>query len=242
MTLSPRDARIVQLVERFKQLSSAHIHELVFAGHASRTPCDRALLRLTQQNYINRIERKMVGGAGGGSGQYVYSLGRRGFFTLHDGGEFRRARAVNYHTLAIADAFVMLRRLERSGALTIDGVSTEPECHVHVGRFDLKPDMHIELTRRDGERLKLWLEVDMGTQSQRVIRDKLERYWQAYKHALSQQWPSFPLTYFVAVDDERAKELRWLLEQGSSEAQTLFRITTGERLASLFDGQAYPQE
>jgi hypothetical protein len=176
----------------------------------------------------------MVGGAGGGSGQYVYSLGRRGFFTLRDGGEYRRTRTVNYHTLAIADAFLTFKRLERAGVLTIAGVSTEPDCHVEVGGLYLKPDMHIDITHA-GERRKLWLEVDMGTQGQRVIRDKLERYWQAYKYTVSQEWPSFPLTYFVAVDDERVKELRWLLEQGSNEAQTLFRITTNEQLPSLFE-------
>jgi hypothetical protein len=45
------------------------------------------------------------------------------------------------------------------------------------------------------------------------------------------------LTYFVAIDNERAKGPHRLLLQGSREAQALFRITTAERLEPLFDCQ-----
>src|SRR5947209_6452814 len=83
--LAGRDRHIVQLVARFKQATSKQIHELLFSSNASRTPADVALKRLTTRGYLHRIERRTVGGSRGGSGQYVYSLGRRGFFMFFEG-------------------------------------------------------------------------------------------------------------------------------------------------------------
>lgn len=230
MSLDGRDRAIVALVARFTQLSSAHINELLFSDVQSHTPCDRALLRLTNQHYLARIERRIVGGNKGGSGQYVYQLGRRGYYLLYEG-RYNPARAINYHTLGIADCCVALKRLERDGRLTIAGFTIEPR--VKIGRHQLKPDIFFDLIWNDS-RLKLWIEVDMGTQGQRQIREKLERYWHAVNEADVSEWPYFPFTLFVAVDDERAKELQWLIEQGPAEAQRQFKVATRETLPALF--------
>jgi hypothetical protein len=85
----------------------------------------------------------MAGGARGGSGQYVYSLGRRGFYQYFEGG-YSAARSVNYHTLAIVDCFVTLRRLEREGAFKVLAMSTEPDCWAVIGGVELKPDLYVE--------------------------------------------------------------------------------------------------
>lgn len=225
MTLDGRDRAVVHLVARFHQAASAQIHELVFSDLASKTPYDRALRRLAAGNYLARIERRVVGGSRGGSGQYVYQLGRRGYF-LHYTGRYNPSRAVNYHSLAVLDSYLIIKRLERAGAVAIAGVSTEPDCWVQIGRTELKPDLHIELAGSSGEKLKLWLEVDMGTEGQRAIKDKLERYWRAFNEADVGLWPVFPRVVFVAVDDERVKELRWFIGQGPRDALPLFAVTT----------------
>ena len=230
MVLPDRDRAVVSAVARFGQMSSKQIYELIFSD-TSQTPCDRALRRLTAYKYLNRIERRMVGGLKGGSGQYVYQLGRRGFF-LFNTGRYNPARAVNYHSIAIVDSYLILRRLEADGALQILGYSTEPDCWVTIDRNELKPDMFVEI--QTTEPLKLWLEVDMATEGQRQIKDKLVRYWRAFNDADSRVWPEFPLIVFVAVDDERAKELRWLIDQGAEQAQELFRVTTKDKLHTLF--------
>src|SRR3954447_17203603 len=125
--LAGRDRQIVQLIARFKQATSKQIHELLFSANASRTPADVALKRLTTRGYLHRIERRTVGGARGGSGQYVYALGRRGFFMFFEG-RYSPARSVDYHALAILDSYIVLRRLELAGRLSIVGLSTEPDC------------------------------------------------------------------------------------------------------------------
>src|SRR5206468_1151487 len=107
--------------------------------------------------------------------------------------------------------------------------STEPDCYKQIGRYELKPDLLVDLAWRDGQRRALWLEVDMATQAQGRIKEKFERYWRAYQFnaELREQGDGtaldvFPGVLFVAIDDARARELSWLLEQGSNdEARSL---------------------
>ncbi len=229
--LTGRDRLIVQLIARFKQASSRQVHELLFP-HVTYTPADRALKRLTERGYLTRIERRTVGGSRGGSGQYVYGLGRRGFY-MHFEGRFIPPRTVNYHALAILDSYIALYRLQQAGRLVIVGLSTEPDCWLKVGGNELKPDLYVELSRGSGNTLRLWLEVDMATEGQRQIKDKLLRYWQAYNEA---EWPTFPRVVWVAVDDERAKELRWLIRQLPEERQGLFTVRTLANFGGAFGG------
>jgi hypothetical protein len=221
--LSTRDLSIIRLVSRFKQLTSFHINELLFATTTTRTPTDRALRRLVERGYLHRVERRLVGGSRGGSGQYVYGLGRKGFY-MHFTGRFQPARAVQFHTLAITELYVSLRRLETAGLLSVAGLSTEPDCWAVIGRYELKPDLYVELERPSGERVKLWFEVDMGTEGQRQVRAKMDAVWRAYNEVEHAEWPVFPGTVWVAIDDEREKELRWIMEQLPEDARGLFRV------------------
>jgi hypothetical protein len=230
--LAGRDRQIVQLIARFKQATSKQIHELLFSANASRTPADVALKRLTTRGYLHRIERRTVGGSRGGSGLYVYALGRRGFFMFFEG-RYSPARSVNYHALAILDSYIVLRRLEVAGRLSIVGLSTEPDCWVKVGGNQLMPDMYSELDPGNGQRWRINYEIDMATEGQRQIREKLERYWRAYNEADTEV---FPLVLWVAVDDERAKELLWIVGQQPEDARLLFQVTTLEKLPAVFGG------
>jgi hypothetical protein len=112
-------------------------------------------------------------------------------------------------------------------------VLIDEECWQKIGGDDLRPDMYVELSRPIGEPLKLWTEIDMATEGPRRIRDKLERYWRAYNAAEMDDWP---LVVWVAVDNERAKELRWLIEQGPKDARQLFRVRTLANFGDAFTG------
>lgn len=242
--LNNTDLQITHLVARFGQLTATQIHQLVFRDITSRTPVDRALNRLLRSGHLARIERRLVGGSRGGSGQYVYQLGANGWrLCREDDGRWRPMRSVSHHSLAIADAFVTIKRLEQDGVLTVNVYSTEPDCHVTIGRHELKPDMYLELARPGEEPVPFWLEIDMGSEGQRQLKDKFARYWLAWdsesekgwtvryrKTEFEQVWNTFPLILLVAVDDERKRELRWLLEKGSKEQQRLFRLTTLDEL------------
>jgi len=230
LTISERDLAVLQVVARFKQLTSSHIHKLLYAS-VSYAPSNRALRRLTAANLLQRVERRIPGGSRGGSGQYVYQLGSRGYY-LFNTGRFAPPRTVNHHTLAIADCYVTLAQLARAELLEVLGVSTEPDCWRHVGGIELKPDMLAHVRPRGRADVKLWLEIDMGTEGQRQLRGKLESYWRAYQDA--DEHEVFPLVVWVAIDAPRAQELAWLVSQGPRDAQALFRVTTRQTLANLF--------
>jgi hypothetical protein len=121
--------------------------------------------------------------------------------------------------------------LELAGSVEIAGFSAEPECWVKIGASSLQPDLYVDFNKPS---VKLWLEVDMATEGQKQIKDKLQRYWMAFNDADDSEWPEFPLVMFVAVDDERAKELRWLIDSGLEEAQALFRVSTIKTLPTFF--------
>ncbi len=233
MTLPWRDVHVLQTANKFKQVTALHVQSIAFPGTASRTPCDRALKRLTAGGYLSRIERRHVGGSRGGSGQFVYQLGAKGFYLMHTG-RYSPARAVNYHALAIADSYVNMLQASQAGAFTINGFSTEPDCWAEIAGIQLKPDLFVDITLANtGERRKAWLEVDMGTEGQRQLKGKLESYWRAYNDADVNDWPVFPQVLWVAIDQARANELQWLIEQGPRDAQALFRVTTVAEIGSF---------
>lgn len=224
---------MVGAVARFHQLSARQVQSLLFSSHSSQTPCDRALRRLVDENYLARVERRLVGGRQGGSGQYVYQLGRRGFFLMGDG-RFEPRRTINFHALAVADTYLKLREFEAVGQLTIEGFSTEPDCHVDIAGIQVKPDLFADLVIGD-QRVWLWFEVDLGTESQKQVRAKLDVYRRAYDVVDVAEWQVFPQVWWIAVDDERAKELRWLIAQGKPDDPQLFRVTTLDQLAAILD-------
>lgn len=221
-----RDRQIVQSVARFGQLATAHIASLHFAEAKSHTNMKLALQRLVNQKHLARIERRLVGGSGAGSGQYVYQLGSAGWRASGREGRYWPYRAVNYHTLAIADVYSELLSLQREGRIEIQGFTTEPESWTHIAGVDLRPDLFIEVEQKwNTQRLALWIEVDMGTERQKQIKEKLASYWHAYENA-PESMSVFPRVLFLAPDDHRAKELRYIVEQGNEDAQALFFIST----------------
>jgi hypothetical protein len=234
MLMLDRDRQIVLSIGRFGQLSTKNLNELHFHDRASMTPMYRTLERLVERKYLARIERRMVGGTGAGSGQYVYQLGSAGWTFCRREGRYWPYRAVSYHTLAIADAYIELLKLERSGAIRIDGFSTEPDSWLTVAGADLRPDLHVDVADLYRRRsVSLWLEIDMGTERQKQVKDKLARYWHAYQHADSSTLPVVPLVLFIAPDEARERELKWMIDRGPEEAQALFMVSNMDGFASL---------
>lgn len=228
--VSPRDAAVIDLVGRFRLVAAEQIRELLFSGQRSKTPLDRALKRLTDGGYLARLGR-IVGGYGGGSGQYVYQLGRAGWRHLGKGGGYRPLRTVDHHTLTITDCYVLLKRLERSGELTVISYAADPASRQTVGRILLTPDAHFEIgVAVLRSKFSFWLEIDRDTENADIIRGKCSRYWHAF-----QAWDGdvFPYVVFVAPDERRRRELARIVAGGPDEAQEIFHVCQLETLAEL---------
>lgn len=228
--LSPRDLQIIELVSRFRIMTGEQLRAAVFPSQVSGTPCDRALKRLTDSGHLVRLAR-LVGGFGGGSGCYVYQLGRVGWRGLGKGATYRPLRVADLHTLTITECFVMLERLARRGEVTVITYQPEPVCHVTVGGIGLTPDAYVELgSRLHSLKFLYWLEIDRDTENSDTIKGKCIRYWRAYKACGDEV---FPYVIFVVPDSRRAKEIERVVARGPDEAQALFQVYQLESFAEV---------
>ena len=220
-SLSERDQQIIELVGRLRQVEARHVAVALFAGHASGTPLDRALKRLVTGHYLARMARS-VGGDGGGSGQYVYQLGRAGWRLLGRSGEYWAFRSVSAHTLGIADCFAALRQMEHDGDASLLDFTPEPACHRRIGGIQLTPDAYTEVGfRQVGVKVTAWLEIDRATEHGEVIQKKCIRYWHAYE-----RWSAgtFPYVVFVVPDEQRQRQIERVISGGPDEALALFKV------------------
>ncbi|MEU6225025.1 replication-relaxation family protein [Streptomyces sp. NPDC047042] len=207
MELAQRDFEVLKLTHAFSQLASTHITELLFSDRSHAVP-DRVLGRLVKLSYLSRVGRRATGEKGG-AGAYVYQLGRAGRLLLAVDG--RLSRAVNNHSLLIADIYLELRRAERQGMLVMNDWAVERPVPPSV-RADLFVSVEYPEQRR---RSSYFIEADLGTEPLRIIREKIEGYWQAVE--MSNQ-DYFPYVVFVVKDRLRLLELSRLL-QGLDEEQ-----------------------
>lgn len=213
MQLLARDREILNLVSRFSQLSSGHIDALIFSELASRTPCSNALRRLTGLGLLHRVNQMLPGGARGGSQRYCYALGPNAW-RMYSSTRYRPQRTLNPHTLAIADAYVAIKQAEREKWVDVLTYGTEPDSWIDVAGADLRPDLYVELGLREKrERVVLWLEVDMGSERQKQILEKVDRYKYALEHSAEYPLDVFPSVLFLACDEARADELRTILRR-----------------------------
>jgi hypothetical protein len=167
----------------------------------------------------------MIGGNGAGSGHYVYQLASKGWELCKREGRYWPFRSVNYHSLAIADAYVALKEAEYTGLVKILGAVTEPDTWRVIAGAKIRPDLDLVLglpIKRIS--LSLWVEVDLGTERASQIKEKLARYWHAYKHATENDLDTFPVILFLAPDQERVEELQGLIARGEKEAASLFMV------------------
>jgi hypothetical protein len=110
---------------------------------------------------------------------------------------YKLQHSVNKHTLEIADAFIEVLKLERSGRLTLIDYLTEPACHEKIGANKLEADLYTAVELPSGQLRHTWWEVDRGfdrynSESEKHIKDKLRRYVEA-SHDTGDFWPDYLL-------------------------------------------------
>lgn len=228
MQIAARDLAIIRLVGRFNQLTAGQIAAIVFYENSSKTASTRVLARLTKDRYIARINRRLPGGSKGGSPQYVYQIGPEGW-RLFSRSRWSPSSAVNFHSLAIGDAYVQALQVERQGLGAISSVTTEPESHTVIANQDLRPDLHIDFdVPALRASISLYIEVDLATERQKQLKEKMERYYQAWKHT---EDSTFPLIVFLAPDDYRRQEIRRIVNSGGEDWAALFHVELQEEFA-----------
>jgi hypothetical protein len=221
VSISPRDRLILSFVGRFGQVTTKHIDARFFAGHKSRTSVKETVRRLTRNKLLARIEIRTVGGANGGSGQYVYQIGPAGWKAANMPGTYYAARSVKYHSLAIADVFI-----EIDARLNVTTFDTEPDSHERVNYVLLEPDLFVVLDLEHVQR-RAWLEIDLGTERPKQLREKMGRYYHAWSGA-PDRWRPWPFVVWVVPDEKRRAELESLIKLEPAESQGMYRVTLFE--------------
>lgn len=236
MMISPRDGRILRLVGRFGLATAEQIRAAEFAENKSKSPSSAVLLRLTNGGMLRRLSPRTVGGWSGGSGQYVYQLGPKGWAFMRREGRYTPLRSIDMHRIAIVEAYVDTLKAERAGDIRINEVVTEPDCHQLAGGVLLTPDLYIFADVKAAQtRRRIWVEVDMATERRKQITDKLARYRHAYR-AWADEFPGqpFPRVVFVAVDEERERELDSIIREMPESARRLFSVMTAESFPQVW--------
>jgi hypothetical protein len=213
MLVSTRDAQIIEAISQFGQLAADHVNALFFDRNTTNVPCNRVLGRLVRDKYLATVERRLVGGSGGGSGQYCYQLGSKGWQFVRREGRYWPYRSVSMHMLEIADAYVSLVQAERAGDFHIFDYDTEPNTRVVIAGSDLRPDFYFHAAIPSSEsQVTVWLEVDRGTERRPQLKEKIDRYVHAHNHATYEDIETFPMIMFLVPDSDRIKEIERLIK------------------------------
>ncbi|MFG2377612.1 replication-relaxation family protein [Streptomyces sp. NPDC048504] len=213
MELTPRDLEVLGLVGRFTQLASSHLTELVFADRSHTVP-DKVLGRLVRSGYLSRVGRRASGDKGG-AGAFVYQLGRFGRALLDIEG--RASSTVNNHALMVADTYMELRRAESAGVLVVNDWAVEKLVPPSV-RADLFVALDFPQQSHSGS---YFLEIDMGSEAPKRIREKIAGYWRAVETSTADY---FPFVVFVVKHEARKRELARVFRQLAEERQEMVRV------------------
>jgi hypothetical protein len=238
--LTERDHEIIARLSQFKLMTGGQLERLFF-GACSATSRARnrqaVLKRLTDHRVLARLDRR-IGGFGGGSADYVYTLDVAGQ-RLAEASDRPRRPYVWYdptiqHYLAVSEVYVRLMEAQDAGSLTLLTFEAEPYCWRSFAGQTLKPDALVQVgVAGDGEPRKRtrFLEVDRGTQYGTKIASKLPVYEQFWRHEHS-QGRRMPRVVFLAPSAERLDYLTQLV----ASAPPLFEVVLFEGAAAALSG------
>lgn len=232
MQIPARDREIVQLVGRFKHLSTSQIKRLVYPDQAHE-PQRRAIDRLLRDKLLARVNQRMPGGNQAGSQMYIYQLGSQGR-KLYQFGRRGHSIAVDHHALAVADVYVALFEANRRGEIKLLNWAAEPDCHIDLGGIHLEPDLYVDIVTvtKDGQAIRhpRFIELDMGTEHKAQILEKIGYYKTAYESKDQYPLPIYPTVLWLATRDERASELQYWMRYARPDPEYVQAVSTVDKL------------
>jgi hypothetical protein len=248
--LSERDWRIVRDLERVRLLTARQVERMHFREGSELTQARRsrrALERLTREVVLHRFERQ-IGGVRGGSGAATYglsALGQRMAETSGPAGGRRQrrpwepSRTFMQHVLAVSEIYVRLREAEAAKQIELIRFDAEPAAwrwDDNSGQPSVKPDAYVAVGVGRYEEVR-FLEVDLATESQAVIRRKANAYvdyWQTDSEQLAND--IFPGVLFLTENRERSAAIVKTLATLPADTWQLFQVGELDRAVPLITG------
>jgi hypothetical protein len=239
--LTERDREIIARLSQFKLMTGGQLERLYFGASSAKSRArnrQAVLKRLSDHRVLTRLDRR-IGGFGGGSADYVYTLDVAGQ-RLAEATDRPRRPYVWYdptiqHYLTVSEVYVRLMEAQHSDRLTLLTFEAEPYCWRSFKNQTLKPDAFVQVGVVDsGESRKRtrFLEVDRGTQYGTKIASKLpvyEQYWR-YQHSQDRRMPR---VIFLAPSAER---LDYLSQLVASAPPLLFEVVLFDRVVAALGG------
>jgi hypothetical protein len=244
--LSPRARQLVDHVGTLRL--ATHVQLAALLTSADGRPSDESAARsarrllawLSDARVLDRLDRR-IGGVRAGSSGYGYYLGPvgqrlRAYWDGKGASHGRRrpepgARFVR-HRLAVSELYVEAHLLSRRGRLDLVSVDVEPDCWRTFtdrcgGRVLLKPDALVAVCV-DGRREQTFVEVDLGSESRRVIARKLRTYlWYLTDGGSGAGHPdALARVSFLTMSPARQRELMDVCSTVPKAEQRLFAVST----------------
>jgi hypothetical protein len=252
--LTPTERSVLELVERTRLCSGAHLERLFWQegsppsrGRQAR----RVLSQLAAWRILDRLPRQ-VGGRRAGSRGFVY-LGPSGvrLIARERGIRPRRLDAPGdryvAHILAATEQVVRLREADHRGTLELIEVQSEPACwRSFSGPFGtrrvLKPDLFVRVAAgTDGRYEDRWaVEIDMATEARGTLHAKCWRYVEHYRSGSEQRSRgTYPRVVWATTTERRAEQLTEMIERLPDEARRLFTVCRQDELVALLASKAH---
>jgi hypothetical protein len=248
--MNERDHAVLLIVQQLRLISGGQLQRLYWPGDdAARRAARRGLLRLVRWRVLDRLPRKL-GGMRAGSDAFIYRLGPVGYrmlaregFTSQRIGEVPSERRLA-HSLTIAECVTSLKETERTSAVEIIDLQTEPACwRPFIGPMGetliLKPDLFLRLGAGSALEDRWCVEVDRDTERVGALKRKLDRYDQHVASGQEQDRHGvYPRVVWAVPNTRRAAQLHEVIERQGRLARRLHVVTTHDALVPLLVSEA----
>jgi hypothetical protein len=200
VVLEPRDGALMRALARFRAARSADLARLFFAGKSR----ERGSQRLRQLFDAQFLDLRM----GRLSEANIYSLGPRGRQWAEER-DIRVGRVpaggLDHHLATVKCWSGLAAALGASSDLRLLRFQPDWEVRADLGSsLPVIPDALIEVAVGAEERIRVALEVDLGTEFLKVFREKITRYVEL--RATSPEllsWPDFTLVVVALAGGEQ---------------------------------------
>ena len=222
MSLNERDRHVLETLRLLRYCKTNQLQRLFFytasTPRAALTAAMKVLKRLKADGLVDHLERR-IGGAGGGTGAYIWFLTNAGERLLDygkdkDGNRARQNKNTDEfirRNLAVAEYYVRFTEICRMGQdMSLAHIEVNPlslRSFIKDGKtVALRPDMYVEIN--NGKYHDHWfIEVDMGIDKTDDITNRVQKYRQYYYARIEQEKIGvFPVVLWI-VDSEERKEM-----------------------------------
>lgn len=190
--LTARDELVLRVVARFRLARTSDILTIAFPRTRADTAA-RRLRRLYDAGYLDVLSRDL-------SAENAYGLGPKGRAWAQNRSfeALKRPSGSLGHHLATVRVWANLMRFTHEYGIRLDLFKPDWEIRRMASDVSLVPDALVQVTKGD-KILRLALEVDLGTESIRVLRQKIATY-ETRRFAGLFGWTSFGLGFVLGGD------------------------------------------